>query len=85
MVAHILAQGNTSAWSYGGAVLTLLFPVLLFMLVAAWLFVVYNRPQRIPGSPRRERSAGHTWPVKAVGEPAGQGTGGSGAESASSE
>jgi hypothetical protein len=38
-----------SAWSYGGAILTFLFPMILFLVVATGLYVVYTKPSVVPG------------------------------------
>jgi hypothetical protein len=70
---HILASTG-SAWSYGGAVLTFLFPMILFMFIGAALYVVFSMPTRLPGSGiARERAAGATWAVSeaAYQRPAG--------------
>jgi hypothetical protein len=51
MSGAILAAGaGSSAWSYGGAVLTFLFPMLLFLGVAGTLYVLYTKPLLVPGS-----------------------------------
>ncbi|GEM_PF-6547641 len=73
---HILASTG-SAWSYGGAVLTFLFPMILFMFIGAALYVVFSMPTRLPGSGiARERAAGATWTVSeaAYQRPAGPAT-----------
>jgi hypothetical protein len=61
-----------SAWSYGGAMLTFLFPIILFLAVAGALYVLYTKPQQVPGSRRgaSERPMAGTWSVAAAGGPA---------------
>jgi hypothetical protein len=44
----ILASAG-SDWSYGGSILTFLFPMILFLAVAAVLWVGYTKPQNVPG------------------------------------
>jgi hypothetical protein len=74
-----------SDWSYGGAILTFVFPELLFIFVAGALYVAYTTPHPVPGyrhepvRPRMSaRSATATPGVQlptAAGEPsAGGGT-----------
>jgi hypothetical protein len=36
-------------WSYGGAILTFAFPMILFIAVMAALYVVYTKPETVPG------------------------------------
>jgi hypothetical protein len=43
-----------SAWSVGASILTFAFPMILFLAVAASLFVVYTKPSVVPG--HREQS-----------------------------
>ena len=38
-----------SAWSVGASILTFAFPMILFLAVAASLFVVYTKPSVVPG------------------------------------
>ena len=43
---------NASAvmdWSYGASILTFVFPMLLFIAVAAALYVLYTKPHLVPG------------------------------------
>jgi hypothetical protein len=40
---------STSAWSYGGSILTFLFPMILFLVVATSLYVVFTKPSVVPG------------------------------------
>lgn len=54
MVHGLLADGNNSAWSFGSSMITFVFPMILFIAVAAALYVLYTKPELIPG--RRETS-----------------------------
>ncbi|MGH3285164.1 MAG: hypothetical protein ACRDPD_10860, partial [Streptosporangiaceae bacterium] len=38
-----------SAWSFGGSILTFVFPEALFIIVAIALYVVYTKPETVPG------------------------------------
>ena len=51
----LIAQSNDSAWSFGGSILTFAFPMLLFIGVAIALYVLYTKPEVVPG--RRVQSA----------------------------
>lgn len=74
----VLASPPVSAWSYGGAMLTFLFPMILFLAVASALYVLYTKPQQVPGSRRgaSERPMAGTWSVAAGGGPAPATSGG---------
>ncbi len=69
-----------SDWSYGGSILTFLFPMILFLAVAGVLWVLYTKPQHVPGRSyhANERSVIATPTVTAVaataGSPGGAGT-----------
>ena len=69
-----------SDWSYGGSILTFLFPMILFLAVAGVLWVLYTKPQHVPGRGHHanERSVIATPTVTAVaataGSPAAPGT-----------
>jgi hypothetical protein len=45
----IAAAAPASAWSYGGAILTFVFPMILFLTVAIGLYVTYTKPSTVPG------------------------------------
>jgi hypothetical protein len=45
---HVLSLYG-GAWNFGGSILTFLFPMILFVLVASTLFVLYTAPQAVPG------------------------------------
>lgn len=40
---------STSAWSYGGSILSFLFPMILFLVVGTSLYVVFTKPSVVPG------------------------------------
>jgi hypothetical protein len=40
---------STSGWSYGGSILSFLFPMILFLVVATSLYVVFTKPSVVPG------------------------------------
>lgn len=48
MPEPILASAG-SDWSYGGSILTFLFPMILFLVVVGVLWVLYTKPQQVPG------------------------------------
>ena len=39
----------SDGWSFGGSILTFVFPMLLFIVVAAALYVLYTKPTVVPG------------------------------------
>ncbi len=62
MHSLIAASGDTSAWSFGGSILTFAFPMILFTVVAGALYVLYTKPQLVPGhrAPAAERPVSYT-------------------------
>ncbi len=50
---HVLSSAPLadSAWSFGGSILTFAFPMILFIAVAATLWVLYTKPEVVPGQP----------------------------------
>jgi hypothetical protein len=42
---------STSAWTFGASILSFAFPMLLFIFVASALYVLYTKPEYIPGHP----------------------------------
>ena len=62
MYGLIAASADTSAWTYGASILSFAFPMLLFVVVAAWLYVTYTKPELVPGhrNPAIERPIIHT-------------------------
>jgi hypothetical protein len=69
-VPGLTAAAADSAWTYGGSILTFVFPMLLFLIVAAVLWVLFTKPQVVPGHRDQTtmRSVGSTWLVRPVGE-----------------
>lgn len=85
MAGPILASAG-SDWSYGGSILTFLFPMILFLAVAGVLWVLYTKPQHVPGRSylAGERSVVATPAVTAVAATAGS-SGGAGRPAASGQ
>jgi hypothetical protein len=48
------------AWNFGGSILTFLFPMILFVLVATTLFVLYTKPEVVPGHWVAQRPVSYT-------------------------
>lgn len=47
---HVLiADSAGGAWNFGGSVLTFAFPMILFVVVAGALYVLYTKPELMPG------------------------------------
>jgi hypothetical protein len=61
-VHGLITASATSAWSYGASILTFVFPELLFIAVAAALYVLYTKPHLVPGHhyEMRNRATAHT-------------------------
>ena len=58
----LITASAGSAWSYGASILTFVFPELLFIAVAAALYVLYTKPHLVPGHhyEMRMRATTHT-------------------------
>jgi len=58
----IADPANTSAWSFGGSILTFAFPMILFIVVACALYIAYTKPELVPGhrNPAAERPVSYT-------------------------
>ena len=65
----MIADSAGSAWTFGGAILTFAFPMLLFIVVACALYVAYTKPELVPGhrNPAAQRAVSYT---AVPGEPA---------------
>ena len=66
-------NSNVSAWTFGGSILSFAFPMLLFIVVAGALYVLYTKPEFVPGhrAPGLERPVSYTAvPGKALGREA---------------
>jgi hypothetical protein len=60
---HVIADAaSSSAWSFGSSILTFAFPMILFIVVAAALYVAYTKPELVPGHrpPATERPVTYT-------------------------
>ena len=60
---------GSSAWSFGGSILTFAFPMILFIVVACALYIAYTKPELAPGhrNPAAQRPVSYT---AVPGEPA---------------
>jgi hypothetical protein len=57
---HVLSSAPPgSAWTFGASIFTL-FPALLFIAVASTLYVLYTKPELIPGHQIDERPVSYT-------------------------
>ncbi|MBV9208328.1 MAG: hypothetical protein JO037_23655 [Actinobacteria bacterium] len=58
----IAASADTSAWSFGGSILTFAAPMILFIVVAGALYLAYTKPEIVPGHRARaaERPVSYT-------------------------
>ena len=45
----LIADGAGGAWTFGGSILTFAFPMILFIVVAGALYVLYTKPESVPG------------------------------------
>jgi hypothetical protein len=61
-VHSAIADPAGGAWTFGASILSFAFPMLLFIVVAAWLYVTYTKPELAPGhrNPAAERPIIHT-------------------------
>ena len=57
----IADPASTSAWSFG-SILTFVFPMLLFIIVACALYIAYTKPELVPGhrNPAAQRPVSYT-------------------------
>ena len=58
----VIADTAGGAWTFGGSILTFAFPMILFIVVAGALYVLYTKPELVPGhrAPGVERPVSHT-------------------------
>ena len=58
----IADPASTSAWSFGGSILTFAFPMILFIVVACALYIAYTKPELVPGhrNPAAQRPVSYT-------------------------
>jgi len=59
-VHYLIAQGPSGAWNSGAAILTTVFPMLLFIAVAGALYILYTKPEAAPGHRAAERPISYT-------------------------
>jgi hypothetical protein len=60
-----MADGAGGAWTFGGSILTFAFPMILFIVVAGALYVLYTKPEYVPG----HRATGLERPVSYTAVP----------------
>jgi hypothetical protein len=48
-MSGVLADASESAWTFGASVLSFAFPMILFVVVATALYVLYTKPEFVPG------------------------------------
>ena len=58
----MIADSAGGAWTFGGSILTFAFPMILFIVVAGALYVLYTKPELVPGhrAPGVERPVSYT-------------------------
>jgi hypothetical protein len=59
-VNGLIAQSPSGAWSSGAAILTFVFPMLLFIAVAGALYILYTKPEVAPGHRSVQRPISYT-------------------------
>jgi hypothetical protein len=64
-VHGLIAQSPSGAWSEGGAILTFVVPMLVFIVVAVGLYIWYTKPSIVPG----RRHANAEYPVSSTAVP----------------
>ena len=57
-----MAESAGGAWSFGSSILTFAFPMILFIVVAVALYVLYTKPEIVPGhrTPAAEHPVSYT-------------------------
>ena len=45
----VIADSAGGAWTFGGSILTFAFPMILFIVVVGALYVLYTKPEFVPG------------------------------------
>ena len=58
----IADPASTSAWSFGGSIMTFAFPMIMFIVVACALYIAYTKPELVPGhrNPAAQRPVSYT-------------------------
>jgi hypothetical protein len=61
-VNGVIADSAGGAWSFGSSILTFAFPMILFIVVALALYILYTKPEVVPGHriPSVERPVSYT-------------------------
>jgi hypothetical protein len=61
-VLGVIADSAGGAWTFGGSILTFAFPMILVIVVTSALYVLYTKPELVPGhrAPGVERPVTHT-------------------------
>jgi len=59
-VNGLIAQSPSGAWTSGAAILTTVFPMLLFIIVAGALYILYTKPEVAPGHRSSTRPISYT-------------------------
>ena len=72
----MIADSAGGAWTFGGSILTFAFPMILFIVVAGALYVLYTKPEFVPGHRPGAGAAGvlHIGSRDAGGNPRGRRT-----------
>ena len=57
-----MADSAGGAWTFGGSILTFALPMILFIVVAGALYILYTKPELVPGhrAPALERPVSYT-------------------------
>jgi hypothetical protein len=50
-VQGVIADSAGGAWTFGASILSFAFPMILFTFVAIALYVLYTKPEFVPGHP----------------------------------
>ena len=82
---HVIADSAGGAWTFGGSILTFAFPMILFIVVAGALYVLYTKPEFVPGHrpDALERPVSYTSvPGQPTAAPQGQATAAPGGQAA---
>jgi hypothetical protein len=48
-VHGLIASSPSGDWTYGAAILTFAFPMILFIVVGSALYILYTKPHLVPG------------------------------------
>ena len=45
----LIASSPSGDWTYGAAILTFAFPMILFIVIGSALYILYTKPHLVPG------------------------------------